>query len=96
VNFSRERIEVKDITMPKISSRSTSPTKELPTQRTSKPPKAPSEGIKANLSKRLGANFLMKEASKCLFLVSYRQTIKALLSSILLWRCGHLSELLMP
>jgi hypothetical protein len=82
--------------MPKLSSRSTSPTKELPTQRTSKPPEAPSEGTKANLSKCLGTNFLMKEASKCLFLVSCRHTIEALLSSILLRRCGHLSALLIP
>jgi hypothetical protein len=43
----------------------------------SKPPDAPSEGTKANLSSRLGAKDLMKLISMSSFFVSCRQTIEA-------------------
>jgi hypothetical protein len=60
------------------------------------PPEAPLEGENANLSKRLGASFLIQELSKLLLFVSCRQKITQPLSSTLFLIASHLSSELMP
>lgn len=47
------------------------------------PPEAPIDGLNTKESKACGQKILMKLESKCSFLVSYRQTISQLLSTIL-------------
>jgi hypothetical protein len=53
-------------------------------QRTIRPPEAPIDGKKTNPSNLLGQKLLIKEWSNDSHLVSYRQIIAQLLSSILL------------
>ena len=60
------------------------------------PPEAPADGEKANLSKRLGANFLIKEWSKASFFVYCRQYTKHALSSIFALTASVLPSLLRP
>jgi hypothetical protein len=65
--------------------------KQLEAQQTRMPPEAPMEGENSNLSKHFGANFPMKDKSNSSFLVSCRQKMFALHSSILFLIGSHFS-----
>jgi hypothetical protein len=65
--------------------------KQLEAQQTRMSPEAPMEGENSNLSNHFGANFLMKDKSMSSFLVSCRQKMFALHSSILFLIGSHFS-----
>lgn len=81
--------------MLKLRLSTTTPKKTELFQMTRIPPEAPTEGMKSNLSKRRGANFLIRERSKVSLFVSWRQITELALSSTLSRTASHnLEELI--